>query len=102
MVLDALLDNAAKFAPGSLVEVSLRPSGDEAVLTVRTTVRGCTPRTSTRWAPGSSGGREHQNIDGTGLGLAIVRARVEDFGGSFAVGPADGGGLAVRVGLPLT
>ena len=102
MVLDALLDNAAKFAPGSLVEVSLRPSAGEAVLTVRDHGPGLHADDVDKVGARFFRGREHQNIDGTGLGLAIVRARVEDFGGSFAVGTAEGGGLAVRVGLPLT
>jgi signal transduction histidine kinase len=101
VVLDALLDNAAKFAPGSLVEVSLRPTGGEAVLTVRDHGPGLHADDVDKVGARFFRGREHQNIDGTGLGLAIVRARVEDFGGSFAVGPAEGGGLAVRVGLPL-
>ena len=101
VVLDALLDNAAKFAPGSPVEVSLRAVGGEAVLTVRDRGPGLHAEDVDKVGARFFRGRGHQNIDGTGLGLAIVRARVEDFGGSFAVGPADGGGLAVRVGLPL-
>jgi signal transduction histidine kinase len=101
VTLDALLDNAAKFAPGSLVEVSLRAAGPQAVLSVRDHGPGLHVDDVDKVGARFFRGREHQNIDGTGLGLAIVRARVEDLGGSFSVGPADGGGLAVRVGLPL-
>ena len=101
VTLDALLDNAAKFAPGSLVEVSLRTAGQQAVLSVRDHGPGLHVDDVDKVGARFFRGREHQNIDGTGLGLAIVRARVEDLGGSFSVGPADGGGLAVRVGLPL-
>jgi signal transduction histidine kinase len=101
VVLDALLDNAAKFAPGSPVEVTLRATGGEAVLSVRDHGRGLPADDVDKVGARFFRGREHQNIEGTGLGLAIVRARVEDFGGRFWVGPAEGGGLTVRVGLPL-
>ncbi len=101
VTLDALLDNAAKFAPGSLVEVSLERVGELAVLSVRDHGPGLHAEDVDKVGARFFRGREHQNIAGTGLGLAIVRARVEDLGGSLAVGPADGGGLTVRVGLPL-
>jgi len=38
---------------------------------------------------------------GTGLGLAIVDRIVRQHGGSLELGPREGGGLAVRVRLPL-
>ena len=101
VTLDALLDNAAKFAPGSPVEVSLERDGELAVLSVRDHGPGLHADDVDKVGARFFRGREHQNIAGTGLGLAIVRARVEDLGGSVSVGPADGGGLAVQVGLPL-
>lgn len=116
-VLDALLDNASKFAAGAPVRVTVQA----AVCPAAGSVAGAD-------CPGSGGahrvllrvrdhgpgldaadvekvgarffrGREHQNIPGTGLGLAIVLARVQDVGGSMEVSVADGGGLQVDVRL---
>jgi signal transduction histidine kinase len=101
VVLDALLDNAAKFAPDAAVEVTLRPANDLAVLAVRDHGPGLHEDDVRKVGARFFRGRQHQNVSGTGLGLAIVRARVEDCGGSFAVRPAPGGGLEVAVGLPL-
>ena len=114
LVLDALLDNAAKFAPGAPVEVTValaQPArdgtdpvvggaGGEVVLRVRDHGPGLrsddVPKVGDRFFRG----RDHQNVVGTGLGLAIVRARVDDVGGHVEVGLATGGGLAVTVRLP--
>ena len=101
VVLDALLDNAAKFAEHAPVEVTVAEDDvDEVVVTVRDYGPGLdaedVPQVGTRFFRG----RQHQNIAGTGLGLAIVRARVLDVGGSFAVMPASERGLQVEVRLP--
>jgi signal transduction histidine kinase len=100
VVLDALLDNAAKFAPGSPVEVVLAALGDRAVLSVRDHGPGLHAEDLPKVGARFFRGREHQNIAGTGLGLAIVRARVEEAGGTFSVAPGTGDGLEVRVTLP--
>lgn len=101
LVLDALLDNAAKFAPGERVEVSLVALDDEVVLAVRDHGPGLRADDVGKVGARFFRGRDHQNVAGTGLGLAIVRARVEDSGGSFAVATPPDGGLAVTVRLPL-
>jgi signal transduction histidine kinase len=100
LVLDALLDNAAKFAPGKPVQVSVREAGDDVVLRVRDHGAGMVPEDVAKVGDRFFRGREHQNIAGTGLGLAIVRARVADAGGRVDVALAGGGGLAVSVALP--
>ena len=99
LVLDALLDNAAKFAPDAPVEVGVQEVGDEVVLRVRDHGAGMVPDDVGKVGDRFFRGRQHQNIAGTGLGLAIVRARVHDAGGRVAVGLADGGGLEVTVTL---
>jgi signal transduction histidine kinase len=99
LVLDALLDNAAKFAPGTPVEVDVREGGDEAVLCVRDHGTGMDPEDVAKVGDRFFRGRTHQNIAGTGLGLAIVRARVQDAGGRLVVELAPGGGLEVCVVL---
>lgn len=103
LVLDALLDNAAKFAAGSPVTVRLaaRPgtAGGAVELSVRDQGAGLPPDDVAKVGDRFFRGREHQNVPGTGLGLAIVRARVADAGGQFAVSLAPGGGLLTTVSL---
>ncbi|QNN52298.1 sensor histidine kinase [Nocardioides mesophilus] len=100
VVLDALLDNAAKFAPGAPVQVEVGAVADEVLLRVRDHGPGLAVDDVAKVGDRFFRGREHQNVAGTGLGLAIVRARVRDAGGRVEVGLADGGGLAVSVWLP--
>jgi signal transduction histidine kinase len=99
LVLDALLDNAAKFAPDEPVSVVLRVEGEQAVLTVRDRGPGLPADDVAKVGARFFRGRDHQNISGTGLGLAIVRARVEAVGGTFTVRSGAEGGLAVEVRL---
>lgn len=117
--MDALLDNAAKFAPGSPVRVSVQiapaPTGEGGGPTVRVRVAdggpGLHPDDVAKVGARFFRGRAHQNVPGTGLGLAIVRARLADCGGDLEVGPAwspgadeastnPTGGLAVTLVLP--
>ncbi|HSE71284.1 MAG TPA: HAMP domain-containing sensor histidine kinase [Nocardioidaceae bacterium] len=98
LVLDALLDNAAKFAGGSPVSVSVRV-GERVVLAVRDHGPGLHAEDVEKVGRRFFRGRQHQNVAGTGLGLAIVRARVLDVGGAMTVARADGGGLRVEVAL---
>ncbi len=99
LVLDALLDNAAKFAEGATVDVSV-VAGDPVRLRVRDHGPGLDAEDIGKVGARFFRGRAHQNVAGTGLGLAIVRARVEDVGGRVTVTAADGGGLQVDVELP--
>ena len=99
LVLDALLDNAAKFAADSPVTVRLAETGDEVVLSVRDHGPGLPRDDVAKVGDRFFRGREHQNVPGTGLGLAIVRARVADVGGRLVVERAPGGGLLVSVCL---
>ena len=99
LVLDALLDNAAKFAPGAPVEVQVSAVGEEVVLRVRDHGPGMVADDVAKVGDRFFRGREHQNVVGTGLGLAIVRARVHDVGGRVDIGLAEGGGLEVSVRL---
>ena len=99
LVLDALLDNAAKFAAGSAVAVRLAEVGGEVVLSVRDHGPGLPDHDVAKVGDRFFRGREHQNVPGTGLGLAIVRARVADVGGRLDVELASGGGLLASVSL---
>ena len=97
VVLDALLDNASKFASGSPVGVAVRVEPGAVLLRVRDRGPGLDAEDVGRVGARFFRGRQHQNVAGTGLGLAIVRARLEDVGGSMKVSLADGGGLEVEV-----
>ena len=100
LVLDTALDNAAKFAEGTPVEVAVRARQDEVVLSVRDHGPGLPPEEVAKVGDRFFRGRTHQNVAGTGLGLAIVRARLHDVGGHLDVDSAEGGGLVVSVRLP--
>lgn len=99
VALDTTLDNAAKFAPGLPVQVTV--DGASTPGTVRLTVRDHGPGLPGEEIPKVGDrffrARTHQNVSGTGLGLAIVRARVQVVGGRLEVTAADGGGLEVSV-----
>lgn len=102
IVLDALLDNAAKFADGSRVEVSVGTDSDHVWLTVRDHGPGLHREDLEKVGARFFRGRGHQNVAGTGLGLAIAAARLDDVGGRLTVTSPDGGGLAVEVGFRAT
>jgi len=96
-VVDNLLDNALAACPaGSTVTVAVEPG----VLTVDDDGPGMTDEQLARatdrfWrAPGAPAG-------GTGLGLSIVEQLVARSGGRLRLGHRPGGGLRVRVELPV-
>lgn len=99
VVLDALLDNAAKFAAGSPVGVSVAAESEEVRIQVRDHGPGLDADDVAKVGSRFFRGRQHQNVPGTGLGLAIVRARLDDVGGSLRVERAGGGGLQVEARL---
>lgn len=104
LALDALLDNAAKFAPGSPVRVTVAraagPDPDEVRVSVADEGVGLHPDDMARVGARFFRGRAHQNLPGTGLGLAIVRARLADYDGTVRVSGRAGGGLVVTLSLP--
>ena len=100
VVLDALLDNAAKFAAGAPVEVTVATEPAHVVLRVRDHGAGLDAEDVAKMGSRFFRGRAHQNVAGSGLGLAIVRARLADVGGALSVAEAEGGGLWVEARLP--
>jgi signal transduction histidine kinase len=105
-ILDALLDNAIKFAGrGSAVTVTVsRPFGtaDGPVVAIDVVDDGpglsasdLANATQRFWRS-----PEHQNIDGTGLGLSIATALTEASGGGLQLRPAHPHGLHATVVLP--
>ena len=100
-VLDAVLHNALRFAPGGTVAVAVEPV-DDGVVELRVvddgpglTAEECAAATRRFWR-----GADQQNVPGSGLGLAIARTLVERAGGTLTVVPAVPHGLCVAIRLP--
>jgi signal transduction histidine kinase len=98
-----LLSNAFKFTFDGEIEVSLRRSGEEAVLTVRDTGIGVAaehlPLLFDRFqrVPGARS-RTHE---GTGIGLALVQELVKLQGGSITASSTAGQGTAFTIAVPF-
>ena len=81
------LTNAARYAPGSPVTVSMCWTATSLVIRVEDTGPG----------PGHEVVRGH----GSGLGLAGMHERLAAVGGTVQVGPRPGGGWSVEVQVPV-
>lgn len=104
--LDAILDNALKFAPGgSDVIVTGYREPTHAVICVRDFGPGLQPAELSRFGDRFWRSPASQNVSGFGLGLSIVRTLIEPWGGRLMpvlpTGRA-GEGLEVRLLLPRT
>ena len=99
LVLDALLDNASKYAAGAPVTVRVTQDEEQVVLGVADLGPGLDEEDVAKVGARFFRGRRHQNVPGTGLGLAIVRASVEGVGGSLRVASGQAGGLRADVVL---
>ncbi|MFC5747511.1 sensor histidine kinase [Actinomadura rugatobispora] len=120
-ILDALIDNAAKFAgPGATVTVTVSrprrrpppapgavpagegPAAEQRVVCVDVADDGPGLPDAERAAATQRFWRspEHQNIDGTGLGLTIAHALAEASGGRLELLPVEPHGLCARLVLP--
>jgi two-component system OmpR family sensor kinase len=99
-VIDNLVSNALRHAPGSsVIAVSVAHAGGLVELRIADEGPGMTPEQKARafdrfWRAGSGGG-------GSGLGLAIARRLVEIDGGTIELLDARGGGLEAVVRLPV-
>jgi signal transduction histidine kinase len=80
------LTNAARYAPGSPVTVSLRWRGDTLEVVVADS--------------GPAPDREAVAGQGTGLGLAGMDERIQLVGGTLHAGPRPGGGWQIDIVLP--
>jgi two-component system OmpR family sensor kinase len=102
-VIDNLLANVRRHTPaGAPAYVSLRPVGDQIVLTVEDTGPGIAAVDRElvfgRFArPDAARGE----LGGAGLGLAIVRSIVTAHGGSIGIRPAHPHGAILEVRLPV-
>ncbi|WP_244304617.1 sensor histidine kinase [Leucobacter viscericola] len=99
--LDAIIDNALKFAPeGTAVDVAVAELDGEHVITVRDRGRGLSTEqlelaTDRFWRSSLD-----QNLAGSGLGLAIASDLMDSLGGRIVLDSPPGGGLRVALCLP--
>jgi len=97
-----LVDNAVKFAGGA--ELSVTRQGDTAIVEVADHGPGIPAETRDAMLEPFRRGSENSTLaskDGFGLGLAIARAVFTAHHGRLELGEREGGGLSVRVELPL-
>ncbi|HEX5541851.1 MAG TPA: HAMP domain-containing sensor histidine kinase [Micromonospora sp.] len=99
--LDALIDNALKFAGrGARVHVSVRPLDDSVAVHVTDNGPGLPDEQRARAAERFWRAPTSQNIDGAGLGLPIVEELLTASGGRLDLLPARPNGLDARIWLP--
>jgi signal transduction histidine kinase len=103
--IDNVIRNAVDFTPeGTAVDVALEASTDgDAVITVRDHGPGVPPESLQKifepfFRTVTSGSRPR---NGTGLGLAITDRAVRLHRGTIVAANAEGGGLIVRITMPL-
>ncbi len=95
-VLDALLDNALKFAPGQPVHVVVG-AGE---LSVTDGGQGLSEADLAHVGERFWRSRSHQNVAGNGLGMAIAVALIDACGGKLLLEAAEPQGLRARIALP--
>jgi len=100
-VIENLLGNAIKYAPGKPVRISIAARGDLAELCVSDDGPGIPPGAEARIFRRFERATDVRNYGGLGLGLYIVREIVEAHGGTISVDTAAGKGATFRVALPL-
>jgi len=96
-----VLDNAVKYSPdGSAVDVRLRSSDDQIVVTCRDRGPGIPERDLPHVFDRFYRSDPTRSRPGTGLGLSIVKSVVEAHGGNATIHSGRGGGTTVRIVLP--
>jgi signal transduction histidine kinase len=98
-----LLSNAFKFTFEGEIEVSLRPIGDRAALTVRDTGTGIAPEELPRLFERFHRveGARARTHEGSGIGLALVQELAHLHGGEIRVDSALGKGTSFTITLPF-
>lgn len=97
-----LLDNAFKYtSPDVAVKVTLIQENDHAVLSVSDHGKGIPLHEHARMTERFTRGDAARTQAGSGLGLALVKAVMHAQGGTLEMSDRPGGGLTVRLKLPL-
>ncbi len=115
VAIENILDNAISFSPpDGAIAVTLTANADRADLRIEDEGPGIDPdkierifnryfslRPRSAAAGQAADGSDSQAPDHAGLGLWIVKRNVEALGGTVAATNRPGGGLCVRISLPL-
>lgn len=99
-----LFDNAVKYSP-EFAEVRVTASDDQTgnvTIAVEDTGPGIAAGERVAVTETFVRGSDQGDVGGSGLGLAIVRQVVQSHGGRLELDDATGGGLVVRLHLPMT
>ena len=101
-IVDALLDNATKFAPGQVEVVAAAAVGGGCTIAVRDHGRGIAPedreRVFDRFVQLDQSSTRSQG--GTGMGLYLSRQLADLLGGVLTVEETEGGGCTFMLALP--
>jgi PAS domain S-box-containing protein len=97
-----LVANALKYGAGRPVEISLRRSGDQALLMVRDQGPGIDADDLARIFDRFERASSMRHYGGLGLGLYLVRELTQAHGGTVSIIDSNEGGTCFRVVLPLT
>jgi two-component system OmpR family sensor kinase len=101
-LLDNLLDNALRYTPpGARIDVSLRQDSQGVLLEIADNGPGIPAQERSR-ATERFVRLNQTDVTGSGLGLAIARETAALHGGTLQLDDTPGGGLTVRVRLPLS
>jgi signal transduction histidine kinase len=99
--LDAVIDNAVKFAPAdTVIDVTVQRDDDGCVIAVRDHGPGLAPDELERVTSRFWRSPRDQNVPGSGLGLAIASDLLDSLRGSVRVSVPEDGGLRVALHLP--
>ncbi len=101
-VLANLVDNALRYAPGSVVRVNAATVGDRVEISVADQGPGIPRGTADRLFEPFQRLGDRDTSTGVGLGLSVVRGFVEAMGGTVSAMDTPGGGLTVLVELAAT
>ena len=100
IVWNNLLSNAVKFTePGGKISVSLKKSGERAIVRVADTGCGISPDTGEHIFEKFYQGDTSHAGEGNGLGLALVKRVIDVLGGEISVESEVGKGSAFTVTL---
>jgi two-component system, sensor histidine kinase and response regulator len=101
-LVEELVDNAFKFStPGSPVQVTVKPEGQQWVLTVSDKGRGLTPKQITRIGAYMQFDRKFHEQQGSGLGLVIAQRITQLHSGQFAIDSEPNDHTIITVKLPM-
>lgn len=103
VIVDNLLDNATKYAPGRAIRLTARREGAKVLVEVEDQGNGFAPEDAERLFEPWDRGRRAGSAHGTGLGLYLARSIAREAGGDLRASSAGAGrGATFRLTLPAS